>query len=958
MNISMIQRFLLAGVVLSSFLLLGLAAQDALDDELEELMDEALEEDGKKDDVFPNLSDELLNDAKKEFETRALSRVDLVESDELRRIREKEPEPGPGKLIYKDDFESYEEGATPKFWQNVSKILTVDTPGNKSKVMRCGGGPGHSYMAREIHATNFRLKYDFLCGGGGEVTWLGRLHGERGHSLWSNENYYQINFYTSADGPLGFGVNHLWVGGGYPFENAKQPGVGIPQPAYRLSWHTAEVIMDDDRIILKLNGVRVLDGHYPILMARTRKDFEYGFGTIMRDSHSSPPSAKWVHYDWFDNVEIYDLETPVRERRWPARLHVAPWGSDDNSGTDPAHPWKSLKKAFSMLRRGDRLTIQEGTYDEAAQWLDPPLCDLPNADDSLADYPTIIRASFAEEVKISKAWTLRNPGDVHIERLSFSGRDSRLTVEGNTGTKPTLLKRLDFRDGSGGLELNLSEGSEVVCGRTMFVDCSSALSVDGMGRVDVVRSVFDSSAFSVADTARPATKFVHCTGIGTTAFPKGSINCLSIASQKKAAEELVDPRGGRFDPKEGSGCVDAGIPGRESEIPAFARMSVVKRPDLGAFEYYSPRQLTCAVPEAEICELTGEMLEGLTPSKCHGILAKELLKLRPGDTLSVGPGLWSEDGLGLNNLRGEPYAPIRIVGKPALGAIIHGGVRFGNCDQLYLKGFCIAGYKGVKPNQAGSCLGWDKCGRTWVVECEITEAGHTGVGGAEQGVTLLRNWIHHNGVGGLNHGLYWAGNGPAWVIGNTFHGNSGWGFHNHAAVYNGWQGWKYIVHHNLFIGPEGGVVTTGSRGEYYNNTFIRSGNGAFWFYNDGHRDNKIINNIIFETTNGVHTRDGNVMSHNLITNLKTFQGDNPVNGDPFFVDPKNHDYRLKPGSPAIDAGINVGLDDNEHPTLGAYDGHEEWAPPKPLPEYQPAELKKLLKQMKQTLPEKEIPLNE
>lgn len=33
--------------------------------------------------------------------------------------------------------------------------------------------------------------------------------------------------------------------------------------------------------------------------------------------------------------------------------------------------------------------------------------------------------------------------------------------------------------------------------------------------------------------------------------------------------------------------------------------------------------------------------------------------------------------------------------------------------------------------------------------------------------------------------------------------------------------------------------------------------------------------------------------------------DNPIIGDPMFVDPENGDFRLKEGSPAIDAGITI-----------------------------------------------------
>ena len=40
--------------------------------------------------------------------------------------------------------------------------------------------------------------------------------------------------------------------------------------------------------------------------------------------------------------------------------------------------------------------------------------------------------------------------------------------------------------------------------------------------------------------------------------------------------------------------------------------------------------------------------------KRKGKLLNMIKELRPGDTLRVGPGLWTESGLTLKGLRGEP----------------------------------------------------------------------------------------------------------------------------------------------------------------------------------------------------------------------------------------------------------------------------------------------------------------
>ena len=791
-------------------------------------------------------------------------------------------------------------------------------------------------MDPEIFATNFRLKFDFLCGESGELTWLTRLHGARGHSLWSNENYYQTGFYTMEGKPLAFSTRHLWVGGGYPFVNAPQPGVTTPQPSHVTAWHTAEIVMDDDRLIFRLNGVRLLDGHYPILMARTRMDVKYGFGLVARDSYSSTPRQAYVFNDWLDNIEIYDLGTPVRERHWPRRLHVAPWGDDANTGTDPAHPWKTLGKAFSQMRQGDHLTLQEGTYEGDVNWSKPQLCDFPKAGATLSDYPTVISATPHEKVTIKGKWQLAQPGWMRVEDLTFAGNEAGLSIE--AAGKPTItLKRLAFRDRSRGLVLKMDETVKVICGRSLFLDDTDTLQIEGEGKVTFARSVFSSQP------ANSQAKFVQCTLIGPATKRSGStdINCLSFNSMAEAAKMLQNPFGGRFDPKLNADFIDAGKPLPVGlNLPDWANMQVVNQPDLGAFEYFPPAEVEVNLPPSTKDILTGKQIV-MPLNKRAETLKKHIGQLRPGMTLRVGPGLWSESGLALSDLRGEVYAPIHIESSKGLGATIHGSVRFTNCDQLHLKGFRIAGFEGTKPFKVSEGLSWSGCGRTFVQDCEITAFGHAGVSGNEQGVTLLQNWIHHNGTSGLNHGIYWAGEGPSWVIGNTFYGNAGWGFHNHQGAYDGWQGWKHNVHHNLFIGPGGAMVTTGSRGRYFNNTVIRASNAAFWFYNDGHRDNQIANNIIVESANSIHTRGGNTFTHNLtFGTIDTFLGVASLNKDPLFIDSKKHDYRLKPNSPALKAGKPVGLDDNLHPTLGAYDGNNQWAPPKPLPRYTPVALKK------------------
>lgn len=120
-----------------------------------------------------------------------------------------------------------------------------------------------------------------------------------------------------------------------------------------------------------------------------------------------------------------------------------------------------------------------------------------------------------------------------------------------------------------------------------------------------------------------------------------------------------------------------------------------------------------------------------------------------------------------------------------------------------------------------------------------------------------------------------------------------------------------------------------------NNVLLRAGgNWKAGIYDDAGIEGCIIKNNIID---GIACSRGPVrgeMSHNLWTSRgRDFQGEKP--GDVFepdlrkiFVDPDNHDYRLKPGSPAIDAGTET--EDTEDfagtpipkgrgPDIGAYE---------------------------------------
>ncbi|MCD4684805.1 MAG: DUF5123 domain-containing protein [Anaerolineae bacterium] len=84
----------------------------------------------------------------------------------------------------------------------------------------------------------------------------------------------------------------------------------------------------------------------------------------------------------------------------------------------------------------------------------------------------------------------------------------------------------------------------------------------------------------------------------------------------------------------------------------------------------------------------------------------------------------------------------------------------------------------------------------------------------------------------------------------------------------------------------------------------------------------IANNIIAGASDAIlDAGAANVtLTHNLIFQAGDVVGTQTLTGDPLFVDPAAGDFRLQTSSPAVDAGLDVGLPfDGAAPDLGAFE---------------------------------------
>jgi hypothetical protein len=265
----------------------------------------------------------------------------------------------------------------------------------------------------------------------------------------------------------------------------------------------------------------------------------------------------------------------------------------------------------------------------------------------------------------------------------------------------------------------------------------------------------------------------------------------------------------------------------------------------------------------------------------------------------------------------------------------------------------------------------DPCGMSdhlIIRDLEIHHAAGGGITGVGKYIQILNNHIHHFGIRGFGmaYPMYISLDNSV-VRGNICHDTSGtdgmrfaayaWGpgypdtgdnniFEANVAYANGGLAWyagtprdggsgitfysdtgtigNNIVRNNVFYGNRGSGIANskGSTTNYiYNNTVYGNGNGGI--ANIGN-SSVIRNNIAFGNQAKYNTPD--FIQYGTFTGS---QSNNLYGIDPLFVDAAAHDFRLRAGSPAIDAAMRVAevTTDfsgatrplNEPPDIGAFE---------------------------------------
>jgi hypothetical protein len=108
---------------------------------------------------------------------------------------------------------------------------------------------------------------------------------------------------------------------------------------------------------------------------------------------------------------------------------------------------------------------------------------------------------------------------------------------------------------------------------------------------------------------------------------------------------------------------------------------------------------------------------------------------------------------------------------------------------------------------------------------------------------------------------------------------------------------------------------SGEKIEFVNNIFYNNHRHILAINSNKINDTLFKNNIFYTDKNDViriydkdiSVEEFNALTHNAVINPQNWITSGNLNIDPMFVDPENGDFRLRAGSPAIGAGINVGL---------------------------------------------------
>jgi len=334
--------------------------------------------------------------------------------------------------------------------------------------------------------------------------------------------------------------------------------------------------------------------------------------------------------------------------------------------------------------------------------------------------------------------------------------------------------------------------------------------------------------------------------------------------------------------------------------------------------------------------------------------------LRPGDTLYVRSGIYPESlrnaipsGLSWSapvTLAAYPGETVTLKPPSGTDRVLHfdgSNTQFISIEGLILDGVNVA-YDVIKITYSDSKE--NHAHHIRIKNCEIKNAasnqGVLSTGGGNAGNNQFVGLdVHHNGDSEFDHGLYISSSNNI-MEKCRVHDNFGYGIHLYGdrgdvnknivrrnRIYNNGPktdkagiiisgGDGNLVHHNIVYGHKYGIridYNVTNTDVYNNNVYGRDFMSGGIYVGSTSTWATVRNNLVYQTYPGNEIDDfgiGTILSNNL------------EGVDPKWVDPSHGDFHLQFGSPAIDAGVDLGfssdIDNNpipagQGPDIGAYE---------------------------------------
>jgi hypothetical protein len=308
--------------------------------------------------------------------------------------------------------------------------------------------------------------------------------------------------------------------------------------------------------------------------------------------------------------------------------------------------------------------------------------------------------------------------------------------------------------------------------------------------------------------------------------------------------------------------------------------------------------------------------------------------LAAGDTLYVRSGTYAE---GLDAFpSGDSWAnPVTLAAYPGETVTLKPDsgfevLRFMRCQYVVVDGFVLDGSR-VRDN---------------VVKI-TTEAHHIRIqnseirGAPSQGILVTTDGpiqsdfnefinldVHHNGTTDFDHGLYIETSHNR-IDHSSIHNNAGWGVHIYSQGCSDCANDNVIrnnlIYDNAAAGERGpGILLSSGTGSLAYNNLIW-GNFKGIQVDHGASAAQVYNNVVYANDDyGIELTGDSadaIIRNNIVyqngevaisdAGLGTIQDHNLVDTDPQFMDAAAHNFRLRPGSPAIDAGIALSAVQND-----------------------------------------------